>query len=277
MATLTQLQSESAWNEEFVPATLSALGCQVATHFAVPLTNIGTRGNVSHLSGYHRSRRWIKESAYCVSRTYSVSATRGDRAGGDSDAVSAMDIKLPAPGLYEVCHRVDDAMRAGRLDKCTEWFGTFDGQRVTGWDNVSNQRTSSDSSHLFHLHLSFDRGRVAEDHADAYEILTGETMPLTNTDADLVVTRLLSRMLGRSGPTVGVALQSGYQLVTQIAGKVDVDAAELAAITDAAKAGVLASADELVAAVVAALPAGTLTRDDVEAAVRAVFTDAGTP
>jgi len=109
-------------------------------------------------------------------------------------------------------------------------------------------------------------------------------------------------LLGKSGPTVGVALQSGYAntvairaaadalradvaalaaTVGAIAARVDLDPAELAALSDAArtaaaegaKAGVLASADALVDALVAKLPG--VTAEQVEAAVREVFADAG--
>lgn len=61
-----------------------------------------------------------------------------------------------------------------------------------------------------------------------------------------------------------------WDMLRAIAAKVDVDADELAAITAAARAGaeagVLGIADDLVAAILAGLPEGTLTRDDVEAA-----------
>lgn len=271
MVTLAQLQAEPAWGTEFIPPTLQALGVRVAQHFGVPLSNIGTRGNTSHLSGYHRSRRWIRESAYCVSRTYSTSATPGDRNGGSDDAVSALDITLPPAALYATCRRVDEAMRAGRLDQCTEWFGTFDGRVVTGWDNVRNTRTSSDSSHLFHLHLSFDRGRVAQDHAAVYEILTGDDMA---TVAEIWSAQFGSGTNRRTAGQLLVEAHAFAEAAAHAAGLTDTD---LAAVRDAARAGVLASADDFAASVLAKLPAGTLTEADVEAAVRAVFADAGTP
>jgi hypothetical protein len=191
MPTLLQLQSEPAWQAEFTPPSLRALRVRLAQHFAVPLANIGTRGNEFHLSGYHRSRRWIKQSAYCVSRTYSVSRTPGDRSGGSDDAVSAMDITLPRAQLLGMCQRLDVAVRAGRLEKITEWYGNTDGdQRVDGYDNLSDRVASSDSSHLWHAHLSFDRGRVAEDHADLFAILTGVDDDMTPEQANALTDAL---------------------------------------------------------------------------------------
>lgn len=103
-----------------------------------------------------------------------------------------------------------------------------------------------------------------------------EDMPLTQADAELVANAVVVKFLGASGPTVGVALQTTYGLAQQIAAKVDIDPAELAAITAAARAGAVESADAIAAAVLARLPATVLTRDDVEAAVRSVFLDGGT-
>jgi len=47
---------------------------------------------------------------------------------------------------------------------------------VDGWDNISDRIASADSSHLTHLHMSFDRGRANEDHADVLAVLIGEDM-----------------------------------------------------------------------------------------------------
>lgn len=70
-------------------------------------------------------------------------------------------------------------------------------------------------------------------------------------------------------------LDEMLKTVRLIATKVDIDATELAAISKAAETGVMAAVDDIVAAVLAALPDTALTKDDVEAAVRDVFADAG--
>ncbi len=77
--------------------------------------------------------------------------------------------------------------------------------------------------------------------------------------------------------TLGV-LNEIVLTVRSIAAKVDIGPTELAAITAAVQAGVAASADDLVAAIVAKLPPDQdLTKADVVTAVRSVFADAGTP
>jgi hypothetical protein len=76
------------------------------------------------------------------------------------------------------------------------------------------------------------------------------------------------------GKTYPIAVNA---LLKSIAGRVDIDPAELAAIEAAAKAGAAAAADDIVARVLSGLPAhvesdgGGLTREDVEQAVRAAF------
>ncbi|HET8684965.1 MAG TPA: hypothetical protein VFM54_24295 [Micromonosporaceae bacterium] len=68
-----------------------------------------------------------------------------------------------------------------------------------------------------------------------------------------------------------------------IAARVDIDPTELAAVAEAARQGALAgvgeATDDVVAAILTALPEGTLTRTDVEAALRTVLgsLDSATP
>jgi len=174
MVTYQQLSEEDAWNDEYAPAALRALGDMLRAHFGA---QTWIRGDNDHLRGYHRSRRWINESIYCTNRVYSVSRTSGDRSGGDSNWACAMDLGgLPQAVLHQVCRRLDAACRAGQLEKITEWYGNLGGDSVVdGWDNISNRPASSDSSHLTHLHMSFDRGRANDNHSDLFLILTGGT------------------------------------------------------------------------------------------------------
>lgn len=222
MPTLLQLQSEAAWRSEFTPPALIALGARLSAFFRIPALAIGTRGNTAHLSGYHRSRRWVRTSAYCVSRTYSVSRTAGDRTGGSDDAVSAMDMTLPTAQLLAACQRLDVAVRAGRLEKITEWYGNRDGdQRVDGYDNISNRVASSDPSHVWHVHMSFDRGRVDEDHTDVYEVLTGEDMPTPQEIAAAVWNfQIASPSLERTAKAADW-LKAGYGLERTLPARLD--------------------------------------------------------
>lgn len=176
MPSYEQLDDEAAWRAEIAAPALATLASRIRGHW--PGAEVGVKGNNVHLRGYHRSRRWIKESSYCTNRTYSVSRTAGDRSGGDPNWLCALDFGgISQAELHAVCKRLDAAVRAGLLEKITEWYGNFgDDGRVDGWDNISDRLASSDSSHLYHLHMSFDRGRANEDHSDVLAILMGEDM-----------------------------------------------------------------------------------------------------
>lgn len=118
---------------------------------------------------------------------------------------------------------------------------------------------------------------VAGDHIPAAVLAyEEEDMPITDADAVKIARAVHSQIIGRSTVTIAQALQATMQLATTIAAKVDIDPAELAAITAAAKAGTIESADAIAAAVVARLPATALTPDHVAEAVRTVFLDGET-
>lgn len=181
MPSYGELEQEDAWIDEYEPQALRDLASSIEGFFSG--AQVWISGDNSHLRGYHRSRRWIKESIYCTNHSYSVTRTAGDVSGGDSNWVSAMDISVDQENLAAMCQRLDAACRAGRLEKITEWYGNLGGDNtVDGWDNISNQPASADSSHLTHLHMSFDRGRANEDHADLLAILTG-VEDMEQTDA----------------------------------------------------------------------------------------------
>jgi hypothetical protein len=181
MPSYSQLDGEAAWRAETAAPALVTLGQQLRRRW--PAAQIGIRGNDVHLSGYHRSRRWIKESRFSKNRTYSVSRTAGDRSGGDPNWACALDFGgISQSELHAVCKRLDSAVRAGRLEKITEWYGNFGGDdRVDGFDNIADRLASSDSSHLTHLHMSFDRGRANEDHSDVLAVLIGDDMSWDET------------------------------------------------------------------------------------------------
>jgi N-acetyl-anhydromuramyl-L-alanine amidase AmpD len=84
-----------------------------------------------------------------------------------------------------------------------------------------------------------------------------------------------ARMVAAGYPAEGLAVATLLTYTFEGATRDDFDADELAAVAAAAEAGAAAgvrgSVDELVAAVVAKLPAGTLTKADVEDALRQVL------
>ncbi len=186
MPSYDELDNEVWWRQEFEPPNLRKLTDALRAFYKVGPSLIGARGDNNHTSGYHRSRNWILNSRFCTNRTYSVSRTAGDRSGGDGNWFCAVDITLPTAVLIPMCQRLDAAVRAEKLEKVTEWYGNRDGDsRVDGFDNIANRVASSDSSHLWHLHISFDRGRANEDHSDLLAILTGgPLMALTDKEQE---------------------------------------------------------------------------------------------
>lgn len=284
MPTYNQLDDEASWRAELAAPALVDLAAALQDHW--PAAEVGIRGDNGHLNGYHRSRRWIKESQFCTNRTYSVSRTSGDVSGGNSNWACAIDFGgIPQAELHAVCKRLDAAVRAGRLEKVTEWYGNFGGDdRVDGWDNISDRIASSDSSHLSHLHMSFDRGRANEDHSDLLAILTGEDdMALTDPiplpagqypelggQKTARFDELLGYMAAR-GLRQELQMAQALKVIELIAAKVDLDPAELEALKAAAaagaQAGVVGSAQALAVAIVAELHDELgLTPDQVQAA-----------
>lgn len=288
MPTYGQLADEAAWRDEIAAPALRTLRDRLRAHFLG--AQVDVRGDNNHLSGYHRSRRWIKESIYCENHTYSVSRTVGDRSGGDSNWSCAVDFGGVAQDvLYAVCKRLDAAVRAGRLEKITEWYGNLgDDGRVDGWDNISNRLASADSSHLYHLHMSFDRGRANEDHSDVFDVLTGrdsemhvlvrsiddpkvfrsdgQTKLWLKTAQDVEDARYIARNgqtepLFNDGEILTVANMGIYGVEIGVPAPVTLTAEDRAAIVS-----------DLVTALTP-----LLGPDVVEAAVRKVMLDAGTP
>ena len=176
MPTPLEIQAETWWAREIQPPALAVLCERFRKHYGLGPIYIGSKGDTNHLRGYHRSAAWIHHSAYCTNRTYSVTETPGNRNPGDEDWLCAIDMTIPRAELIAACQRLDVAVRAGKLEKITEWYGNDDGDnRVDGYNNIANRVATSDDSHLWHLHMSFDRGRANENHDDLYRIITGTT------------------------------------------------------------------------------------------------------
>lgn len=266
MATLFQLQGESEWNDELAAPALATLARQLRTALHVPDDAVGIRGDINHLRGYHRSAAWVHRSAFCTDRSYSVSETPGNRSPGDVNWVCALDVGgLPQDKLIAMCQRVDAAVRSGRFEKITEWYGNINGdQHVDGYDNIRNVLATSDSSHLVHLHLSFDRGRANEDHSDVFAILMGDDMPtaeeLWSHDIDsstnnytaagalLDTTRRVGDLYNRVIPGIVQsfqALSAKLETLSQAVAAISIALTpeQLASLSDAAKTGAESALD----------------------------------
>lgn len=161
MATLSQLQAEPWWGREIVTPELDWLGDTICARTGRPRAAAGTKGDVNHLRGAHRSQEWILNSRYCTSRTYTV---QSGLSGEQVRHIAGFDF-TPGSGaaMLAQCRRLYAAVRDGRLEEVREFYGNVDGDQVVdGWDNVANRAATSDSSHLWHWHLTIDRRRLRD-------------------------------------------------------------------------------------------------------------------
>lgn len=129
-----------------------------------PTTKFG--GIYANKRGYHNTRaanlrQWPGNHSICDSE---------DR-GGPADKAAALDwtfpeaqrgrygrIELYTGRLLVAARNKDDP----RLNGVREFYGQADSdRRVEGWDCRYDRNCSSDPSHLWHIHISFDRDKVA--------------------------------------------------------------------------------------------------------------------
>lgn len=204
MPTYAQLQAESWWGREIVTDELKQFEGWIRAHFGLPADAIGDKGNNVHLSGSHRSQEWILDSQHCTNRTYTV---QSNLTAEQKRHIAGVDVTPTRQQLLEMCQRLDEATRAGRLEEVVYWYGNKDGdQRVDGYDNIRNAVATSDSSHLWHLHLSLDRRVLRDLNAlrRVYAVLTGEGDDMTpEQDAALgrIDTRLAAIFYGMDANT----------------------------------------------------------------------------
>lgn len=156
MPTYAQLQSESWWGREVETPELRWLGDQLCSALGVARNAFGTKGDNNHRNGGHRSQEWIANSRWCTNRTYT---TMSGLSADQMRHIAAFDITPKTRAqMLTISRNLDKVCRAGLLEEVVEWYGnTNDDQRVDGWNNIKNAVASSDSSHLWHLHATFDR------------------------------------------------------------------------------------------------------------------------
>jgi hypothetical protein len=156
MPTYAELQAETWWGREIIPDPLRGLGARLCTAYGRPITAYGTKGDNLHLSGSHRSQEWIVNSRYCRNRTYTV---QSGLTATQARHIAGFDFNPGSTArMIEICTRLDKAVRAGRLEQVLAWYGNDDGDNIVdGYNNVVNQVSTSDASHLWHLHLTLDR------------------------------------------------------------------------------------------------------------------------
>lgn len=138
--------------QEFAPAAIVALFAAVQERLPFPVELGGIVGDQAHTYGYHRAR------AVLPADDYSVVLPRDQR--GRPWAAAALDITPADAGNMPILtRRLATAAAAGdpRLHVLREFYGSLDREHVFGWDVRFGRPETSDTSHLWHLHLSFRR------------------------------------------------------------------------------------------------------------------------
>lgn len=145
-------------------------------------------GIYANKSGYHNSRNNLKAAAKWRN-DYSITQAPADLEG-DGDAASAIDLTPDTQELQRLFTRrlmaatkADDDPRAYPI---REFFGTENGQTVTGWSRWRGKEATSDSSHLWHVHISIYR-KFANDEAamrGIAEIVCGIPLKPIDTKSD---------------------------------------------------------------------------------------------
>lgn len=122
--------------------------------------------------GYHNERRFLKPTDYSVIRPE-------DKRGPD-DEPCAIDLTFPDAQrgdystikVYSKRLYVAGQTQDPRVDGWREFFGNTDNDtQVEGWDFAKNQPSTSDRSHLWHIHMSEHRENILKP-TPAYAILS---------------------------------------------------------------------------------------------------------
>ena len=179
MVTYLQLGSEQVWHDQMVPPFMTGfLIVPLRNFYGLDANAVGAPGDNNHLYGRHRSANWDRTSRYCTDRSYGTVDARDHQ--GDQDWYRAVDTGIQGDVLHAASHRMDAAVRAGELPEVAEWFGSFDGVNVVGW--YEGHPSSSDSSHLYHLHVGF-WNQYANDFAvmqRVFAVITGQELDMAS-------------------------------------------------------------------------------------------------
>lgn len=186
-------RNDPAFIAETTPRTIAAMERPLCEAFGVGVEAFGSKGNLTHYSGYHRSRRWILTSPDSRYGSGDYSVRHAADLSGDPDWISAYDFTPGAWGTVEnrrrmrlITGRVYAAAKARdpRLANLREFAGTLDGRTVVTFNcSDGSLKAPFDSSHLDHIHGSVWRSRAADDHTGIVEVMLG--IPPTTGDHDV--------------------------------------------------------------------------------------------
>lgn len=180
---MTISSNDVFYQAEIIPPSIEAMAAPLCEAYGVGRDAFGDKGNLSHNSGYHRSRRWILQSGDSKYGPNDYSVRLDPDKHGDENWVSAFDF---TPGVWgssdnrakmiQITKRMRAAAKAGdpRVRNLREFAGTEDGVNVVTIDmQTGGDRDPFDPSHLDHCHGSFYRERAAMDHSGIVQVMLG--------------------------------------------------------------------------------------------------------
>lgn len=144
----------------FAPKTILDARDYIKAKTGLDYASLGIVGDSAHRGGYHCGKDRL------VSGDYSVYESSRDK-NGLSYAASALDIGTFSKNgktLRSLSLWLVDQCKAGAADTkdIREIIYTPDGNSVKRWDRLG-ERSSGDSSHLYHTHISFHRDSEFKD------------------------------------------------------------------------------------------------------------------
>jgi len=159
------------------PARITAAMWRLWTDRPVSSWRLG--GIYANKPGYHSSRQ---ENQAKWPGNYSIRLSLdkqgpADKAAAIDYTMSDAEIRKRSAYLLDACNRRDPRLAAVR-----EWYGTVDGRAVIGRIKDSRdgswRASTSDSSHLWHIHISFFRAYIDKwgELAPVLSVLAGERL-----------------------------------------------------------------------------------------------------
>lgn len=176
---------------EFAPDALKWLGSRVAPDLGGVLS--GIVGDSAHKRGYHRGRNYV------YSTDYSVQLTEDKK--GDGEAACGIDMSFTEAKMRLYTGRLKAAADKNdpRLRYVREFYGTLNGTTVYGRTHKGStdstwESSTSDSSHLWHIHISILRqyANIRAVMQGILDVLMGKA--IEENDMDATQDRLLREL-----------------------------------------------------------------------------------